>query len=69
VYDAIRKLIHQEWHTSADGQTDANGRFPFRGFRGSYDLTVTANGKTAKARAELQASRDNVASVLTVTLP
>jgi endo-1,4-beta-xylanase len=53
VYDSLRKLIHEEWHTRAQGATDAGGQFAFRGFAGLYDVTVTAGGKTAKGRLDL----------------
>jgi GH35 family endo-1,4-beta-xylanase len=53
VYDALKKLIHHEWHTDAQGQTDANGHFAFRGFRGAYELTVTVGGKTVTTPMEL----------------
>jgi GH35 family endo-1,4-beta-xylanase len=44
-YDTLRKLIHEEWHTQAEGQTDAAGRFAFTGFAGKYQITVTAGDK------------------------
>jgi endo-1,4-beta-xylanase len=33
-----------EWTTGTNGVTDAGGRFDFRGFHGSYDLTLTPPG-------------------------
>ncbi len=39
-------LMH-EWTTVADGATNSNGNLDFRGFGGSYDVTVTApDGET-----------------------
>jgi endo-1,4-beta-xylanase len=37
-YQALRR----EWTTSADGQTDNDGRFNLRGFQGEYEITVDA---------------------------
>lgn len=36
----------QEWTTTANGVTDVDGRFSFRGFRGDYDVTLSAAGQT-----------------------
>ncbi len=53
VYDALRKLIREEWHTRADGLTDAAGRFTFTGFCGTYKVAATAGGKTVAAECAL----------------
>ena len=53
VYDALRKLIHEEWHTRAEGLTDSGGRFNFTGFRGAYNVTAAAGGKTVAAECAL----------------
>jgi GH35 family endo-1,4-beta-xylanase len=47
-YLALEKLIHETWTTHAQGQTDPTGNFGFRGFRGTYDVTVQVNGKTTQ---------------------
>jgi GH35 family endo-1,4-beta-xylanase len=54
VYDSLRRLIREEWHTQARGPTDGQGQFSFRGFAGQYDVTVTAGARTAKARLLLR---------------
>ena len=54
VYEALRKLIREEWQTKAEGLTDAAGRFAFNGFRGTYKVTATAGGKTIAAECALQ---------------
>jgi hypothetical protein len=41
-YQALRS----EWTTAADGSTNANGEFDFRGFHGTYDITLTPPGGT-----------------------
>jgi GH35 family endo-1,4-beta-xylanase len=48
VYTDLRKLIHEDWHTQAEGKADAEGRFRFRGFHGTYAVTV--NGKRFDVR-------------------
>lgn len=39
-YLALQKLIREEWRTRAEGVTDADGVFRFRGFHGSYLLNT-----------------------------
>lgn len=43
-YLALQDLIRREWRTRAEGVTDADGIFRFRGFHGSY-LLSTANNR------------------------
>lgn len=40
VYQRLKRLIREEWQTNAEGRTDADGRFEFRGFRGDYRVVV-----------------------------
>lgn len=51
-YDVYRRLVQQEWSTSAAGATEG-GEFPLRGFYGEYEVTVTASGKVQTAKATL----------------
>ncbi|HPO13488.1 MAG TPA: endo-1,4-beta-xylanase [Candidatus Hydrogenedentes bacterium] len=46
VYERLHKLIHETWHTTAQGTTDANGLFKFSGFYGDYRVTLKHNGQT-----------------------
>ena len=39
-YHALRKLITLDWHTRADGVSDADGVFHFRGFFGDYRVGI-----------------------------
>ncbi len=39
-YRRLMRLIHGEWSTDLEGTTDADGRIRFRGFLGTYRLTV-----------------------------
>jgi hypothetical protein len=45
VYEQLQRLIHQEWTTRLDAATDADGRLAFRGFRGTYRLTLDWRGQ------------------------
>jgi GH35 family endo-1,4-beta-xylanase len=47
-YRALEDLIHRAWKTRAEGTTDAEGRFGFRGSGGGYE--VRAGGKKFEAR-------------------
>ena len=54
-YEMLKKLIHEEWHTSGEIRTDENGYANVSGFKGSYQ--VSGNGYGAElhlgdARAE-----------------
>jgi hypothetical protein len=44
VYDTLKKLIHEEWHTHLQGKTDDSGRFQFSGFYGLYRVTAQSDG-------------------------
>lgn len=44
-YNTLKRLIHEEWHTSENLTTNANGEVSLTGFRGSYD--ITCNGSKA----------------------
>ena len=50
VYTALKTLIHETWHTRAEGTTDAEGRFAFSGFAGVYEVVRSHGGRTAKAQ-------------------
>jgi GH35 family endo-1,4-beta-xylanase len=46
----------QEWTTVTNGVTDANGRFSLRGFRGDYDVTLSAPGQTTVTQSVVLAN-------------
>jgi GH35 family endo-1,4-beta-xylanase len=50
---AYEDLVFKDWWTNASGSTAADGTYSTRGFRGDYEVTVTAGGKTAKAPAKI----------------
>ena len=37
-YEALYRLIHEEWTTKKEAVTDADGMVQFDGYRGSYEL-------------------------------
>jgi len=59
VYDALRKLIREEWHTKVDAKTDANGEIRLRGFYGRYAITAEAGNAWASAEASMMRSSEN----------
>ncbi|MGB9595913.1 MAG: endo-1,4-beta-xylanase [Candidatus Poribacteria bacterium] len=40
IYERLMQMIKGEWWTQTTGQTNANGEFSFRGFLGTYNVTV-----------------------------
>ncbi len=63
VYEALRRLIHEEWHTRAEGRTDAAGAMRLRGFRGTYRVTAEHDGRKAEAAFHLKGEGPNEATV------
>ena len=62
-YERLRRLIHQEWTTRAAGPTDRTGAFRFRGYHGTYRVTVEAAGKKTTAEGVLQKDDPNAWTV------
>jgi GH35 family endo-1,4-beta-xylanase len=49
VYEQLKRLIQQEWKTTLEVTTDAEGRGSFRGFCGKYRFTIeTPDGKVER---------------------
>ena len=46
-YDVVRDLFGREWRTDFERDA-AGGRLAFRGFRGTYEVEATSNGRTVK---------------------
>ena len=59
VYEALKRLIHEEWHTSLQGKTDDSGRFQFSGFYGMYRVTVQLDGIAKETEIHLVKSKQN----------
>lgn len=50
---ALSDLLLREWTTDATATTEARGQATIRGFRGDYEITVEAGGKSKVVRATL----------------
>ncbi|NQU21657.1 MAG: endo-1,4-beta-xylanase [Candidatus Nealsonbacteria bacterium] len=59
VYDELKRLIHTEWKTRTTGRTDAEGRFAFRGFHGTYRISAQVDGKPIAKEFHLTRSGEN----------
>jgi GH35 family endo-1,4-beta-xylanase len=62
-YDALRRLIHQEWWTRQQGETDPAGRYAFRGFRGTYSVKVQHGDKTVESPLTLAKGDPNTITI------
>jgi len=58
-YDRLMKLIKGKWWTKLDTRTGDDGSASFRGFRGTYRLTVRKDGREATAEAVLKKDGPN----------
>lgn len=58
IYKVLRKLIHEEWHTSKTVKA-MNGTARFRGFYGDYRLVVCADGKRIPLDMTLSSRKNN----------
>jgi GH35 family endo-1,4-beta-xylanase len=47
VYTRLKDLIHRQWQTNLDAKTDEKGQVAFRGFNGTYDVTIQPAGRPA----------------------
>ncbi len=45
-YKALDQLINHDWKTRLETRSAADGKVEFRGFRGQYQVEVTANGQS-----------------------
>ena len=60
VYNRLHDLIRRRWTTHVDTHTDPNGRVEFRGFLGSYHVTVeTDDGQVHDYEGVLQRRQVN----------
>jgi GH35 family endo-1,4-beta-xylanase len=50
-FDVLDNLINNEWWTTTSGVTDSSGEFTFRGFAGTYDITVSKAGYTTTTQS------------------
>jgi hypothetical protein len=52
-YAAIKSLVRDKFMTKASGNTDGSGIYAYRGFKGTYDVTVEKDGLTGTTRITL----------------
>jgi GH35 family endo-1,4-beta-xylanase len=57
-YDRLLELVRKRWWTRETGQTDGNGVFSFRGFRGNYRVTIT-DSQGAKAERQVTLTKES----------
>ena len=50
-FNVVKDLFGKEWRTNFE--RDVGGEFAFRGFKGTYELEATANGKTVRREFRL----------------
>lgn len=55
----LKELIQKTWHTELEKYADETGEADFRGFYGTYEITVCADGKTVTQRLELSKNQEN----------
>ena len=65
-YQKLYELIRKRWHTEAALTTDAEGACSFRGFYGSYAVTVEVGGERFELTLDLASEGEGT---LEVTLP
>ena len=59
-YAVYSDLVLNQWMTRAQGETDANGIYRFRGFYGDYTIQARPGKATLYARAKLRQTGDSV---------
>ncbi|MDQ8194794.1 endo-1,4-beta-xylanase [Coraliomargarita sp. SDUM461004] len=65
-YNALKDLIHNEWRTHHQDETDESGQLQFRGFSGDYKITVQHGDKQVIRNIAVNAK--NEASTVTIKL-
>lgn len=66
-YDAYTDLLFNEWWTEEQGETNAEGAYSVRGFRGTYDVTITYQGETINQEIVLDQNSLSVTFMLNGT--
>ena len=56
-------LVYNKWWTRESGNTNALGRFDFRGFYGDYVIKCESNGKTVNKVVKISKDTDNVIEI------
>jgi len=47
-YEVVYNMFHKEYHTEFTAEADANGQINFRGFYGTYEITVDGQKQTVQ---------------------
>ena len=58
-FQKLKELIQERWHTELETVADETGNAQFRGFYGSYEITVEADGKCEKYQVSLTKNGEN----------
>jgi len=64
---AYQELVFGDWWTIEDGQTDSDGEFTIRGFKGDYQITVTHEGSDYLETASFDDDSGQVVVVVPAT--
>jgi GH35 family endo-1,4-beta-xylanase len=59
--NAVKDLFGKEWRTNFE--RDVSGQYVFRGFKGTYELEATSNGKTVKKEFRINPTFPNTIEV------
>lgn len=54
MYERVRRLIREEWHTTLNATTDSDGVLRFRGFHGDYAVRTRVGDRWSGQRFTLQ---------------
>lgn len=64
-YRVLKKLIHETWHTELSLESREQSSVNMKGFYGTYEAEITANGKSFKTEFHLEKGLENK---ITITL-
>jgi GH35 family endo-1,4-beta-xylanase len=64
VYEALNRLINEEWRTQVSGRTDHKGRMEFKGFYGDYEVRVEVGGKKLFGTFSLDRGTNDIRNVV-----
>jgi len=62
-YVQLKDLIQRQWKTRCSGTTNAAGELTFRGFYGTYQVSVEVNGSRVVKEFHLEEGKPNVFSI------
>lgn len=62
-YERLMQLVHHEWWTNAEAETNEQGEATIRGFYGQYLLTIKSGTQLVQKLIHLKADQENVFEV------